>query len=138
MPSREDLSLPLSPLQPPPPPPLPPRPECRLPACLLLTVRREPAKSHLCPAAGCAPPHSSRVWPSKERADPPLAVHAAPCDDATALIEVPRGYSLLEGASQFTRPASSDLGSIPNLSLSSCGTWAGHLGLFTLKRGLIE
>lgn len=27
------------------------------------------------------------------------------------------------------RPASSDLGSIPNLSLSSCGTWAGHLGL---------
>ena len=57
-----------------------------------------------------------------------------PSDVATALIEeLP-----LKDASWIKSRASSDLGSIPALPLSSYGTWAGHLGLFALKRGLIE
>lgn len=42
-------------------------------------------------------PFLEGVWPFKGESRSSLAAHAAPCDDATALIEVPRGYSPLRG-----------------------------------------
>lgn len=61
-----------------------------------------------------------------------------PSDVATALIEELRGHIPPKDASWLTSRASSELGSIPALPLSSYGTWASHLGLVALKRGLIE